>query len=100
MAEQLIRRCVRLAKISIQSRTLPLGSLNGKNQIEHKIAFQHPDPASERAIADSQTTQLLDNGFDIHSDSFHIKDALLRATLNGHETVVRLLLEAKADINA
>jgi hypothetical protein len=36
-----------------------------------------------------QTRWLLDNGFDIHAD-----------TSNGHEAVVRLLLEAKVDADA
>ena len=90
-----------LHEASIQRRALPLGSPNGKNQIEHKTAFQHSDAISERAIADVQATQLLlDNGFDIHADNSKIKDALLWAAENGHEAVVRLLLEAKADVDA
>jgi hypothetical protein len=90
-----------LNEVSIQRRALPLGSLNGKNQIEPEAIFQHSDAASERAIADAQATQLLlDNGFDIHADSFKIKDALVWAALKGHEAVVRLLLEKGADVKA
>src|SRR5437667_12840995 len=51
-------------ELSTKRRALPLGSLNDKNKIEHKTAFQHSDAVSELAIADAQAIQLLlDNGF-------------------------------------
>jgi ankyrin repeat protein len=90
-----------LNEVSIPHRALPLGSLNGKNQIELEGIFQRSDAASERAITDAQATQLLlDNSFDIHANIFNIKDALHWAAREGHEAVVRLLVEKGADIDA
>jgi ankyrin repeat protein len=90
-----------LNEISIPHRALPLGSLNGKNQIELEGIFQRSDAASERAIADAQATQLLlDNVFNIHANIFNIKDTLHWAAREGHEAVVRLLVEKGADVKA
>jgi serine/threonine protein kinase len=90
-----------LNEVSIQQQALLVKLLNSKNHAEPEAVFQHSDAASELAVSDAQATQLiLDNGFDIHADSFKIQDALRWAAENGHEAAVRLLLEKGADIEA
>ncbi|KAH0562258.1 hypothetical protein GP486_003043 [Trichoglossum hirsutum] len=55
---------------------------------------------SSEAVLSSADQLLLMHGFDIKSQGFDKANALYWAAANGHEGVVRLLLEKGADVNA